>query len=115
MVEKKIFLAHLPHEELLLEPVLGGAGSRQTRLAVVGLAADHEAVEQEDVALVFGSDPRERALHDELVAALADVFALPAVDVPLDLIHLLDGQVFALHLLAVEAARRLAETHHTDS
>lgn len=79
---------------------------------MVGLAADHEAVEQEDVALVFGSDPRERALHDELVAALADVFALPAVDVPLDLIHLLDGQVFALHLLAVEAARRLAETQN---
>lgn len=66
------------------------------------------------MALVFSTDPRERPLHDELVAALADVFALPAVDVPLDLIHLLDGQMFALHLLTVEAARRLAERHDTD-
>lgn len=75
---------------------------------MIGLAADHQAVEEEDVALVLGAHPRQRALHYKLVAALADVFALPAVDVPLDLVHLLDGQVLALHLLTVEAAGRLA-------
>lgn len=75
---------------------------------MIGLAADHQAIEEEDVALVFCPDPRQCALHDELVAALANVFALPAIDVPLNLVHLLDGQVFALHLLTVEAARRLA-------
>lgn len=75
---------------------------------MVGLAADHQAIEEEDVALVLGAHPRQRALHYELVADLPDVFALPAIDVPLDLVHLLDGQVFALHLLTVEAAGRLA-------
>lgn len=75
---------------------------------MVGLAADHQAVEEEDVALVLGAHPRQCALHYKLVADLADVLALPAVDVPLDLVHLLDGQVLALHLLTVEAAGRLA-------
>lgn len=75
---------------------------------MVGLAADHQAVEEEDVTFVLGAHPHQRSLHDELVAALADVSALPAVDVPLDLVHFLDGQVLALHLLTVEAAGRLA-------
>lgn len=81
---------------------------------MVALAADHQAVEEEDVALVFGPHPCQRTLHDELVAGMADIFALPAVDVPLNLVHLLDGQVFALHLLTVEAAGRLAEGDGTE-
>lgn len=75
---------------------------------MVGLAADHQAIEEEDVTLVLGTHPCQCALHYKLVAALANVFALPAIDVPLDLVHLLDGQVLALHLLTVEAAGRLA-------
>lgn len=100
--------AHLPQHELLLQPVLGaGARAGQPR-ALVGLAADHQAVEQEVVALVFGAGAQQRALQDELAAALADVFALPAVDALLDLVHALDGQVLAADLPAVQAAQRLA-------
>lgn len=99
---------YLAHEELFFQPVFGSTGPRQAWLSVVGLAANHQAIEEEDVALVLGTYPCQRALHYKLVAALADVFALPAIDVPLDLVHLLDGQVLALHLLTVEAAGRLA-------
>lgn len=99
---------YLAHEELFFQPVFGSTGPRQAWLSVVGLAANHQAIEEEDVALVLGTYPCQRALHYKLVAALPDVFALPAIDVPLDLVHLLDGQVLALHLLTVEAAGRLA-------
>lgn len=75
---------------------------------MVGLAAYHQAIEEEDVAFVLGTHPCQCPLHYKLVAALANVFAFPAIDVPLDLVHLLDGQVLALHLLTVEAAGRLA-------
>ena len=100
------------HEKLFFKPILcSGAGTRQPWWAVVGLTADHQAVKEEDVALVFGTHTSQRALHYELVAALADVLSLPAVDVLLDLVHLLDGEVLPLHLMAVETTRRLAAHH----
>lgn len=102
-----MFHSPAAHDNLLLEPVLGAAVAGQPRLPVVGFAADHQTVEEEDVALVFGPDFCQSSFHDELVAALANVFAFPAIDIFLDFVHFLDGQVFASDLPVIEATHRL--------
>lgn len=105
--------ADLPQHELLLQAVLRPVSRPREPGALIGLAADHEAIEQEVVPLVLGAGSYERPLQDELAAALADVFALPAVDALLDLVHALDGELLAAVLPAVQAVHGLAVGRRT--